>query len=184
MALIKCMECGKEKSTEAETCPHCGLSKTAKAKGKPSDSFAPLIILFSLLFGTFVFTYYGTSNPKTNESPAQSTADSESANQAEFETTAQELALAYAKNSVSADAKFKGHRYSVSGIVSDINTDIENHAVIVLIGGSNPFILPQFQINDDYKNIAANVKQGQSITLICTGYGDILKSPLSKDCVF
>lgn len=25
MALVKCEECGKEVSTKAETCPHCGF---------------------------------------------------------------------------------------------------------------------------------------------------------------
>jgi ribosomal protein L37E len=27
MALIKCKECGKEKSSQAKVCPHCGLKK-------------------------------------------------------------------------------------------------------------------------------------------------------------
>lgn len=29
MALVACRECGKEVSTEAKTCPHCGTSKPA-----------------------------------------------------------------------------------------------------------------------------------------------------------
>jgi len=32
MALTKCLECGKEISTEAKTCPHCGTPKPHKSK--------------------------------------------------------------------------------------------------------------------------------------------------------
>ena len=27
MALVKCQECGKEVSTKADTCPHCGFKR-------------------------------------------------------------------------------------------------------------------------------------------------------------
>lgn len=47
MALIKCRECGKEISTEAKACPHCG----AKPPYRPSLAFvliAGLLIVFGI----------------------------------------------------------------------------------------------------------------------------------------
>ena len=32
MALINCTECGKEASTQAEACPHCGMKMPTKQK--------------------------------------------------------------------------------------------------------------------------------------------------------
>ncbi len=41
MALIKCPECGKEVSTAAETCPHCGypIKKNEPIKEKPAEVY-------------------------------------------------------------------------------------------------------------------------------------------------
>ena len=39
MALIKCSECGKEVSTQATACPHCGcpIAVTLKDAARPSE---------------------------------------------------------------------------------------------------------------------------------------------------
>lgn len=55
MALTKCRECGKEISTEAASCPHCGAPKPAIKK--PSDPSAAMgclgiiVILGAIAFG-------------------------------------------------------------------------------------------------------------------------------------
>jgi uncharacterized membrane protein YvbJ len=36
MALVKCTECGKEVSTDAVTCPHCGYPMRHMSKGIPA----------------------------------------------------------------------------------------------------------------------------------------------------
>ena len=44
MALSKCVECGKEVSTLAKTCPHCGAPKPAlkkKSKSNKNKSYNP-----------------------------------------------------------------------------------------------------------------------------------------------
>jgi hypothetical protein len=53
MALIKCKECGKEVSSKAESCPHCG----ARVKAKESGCLTVLLVLIGLV--TF-FTLMGT----------------------------------------------------------------------------------------------------------------------------
>lgn len=48
MALSKCVECGKEVSTTAKTCPSCGNPEptlTGKAKQNKKDEYIGFIIL-------------------------------------------------------------------------------------------------------------------------------------------
>lgn len=45
MAMAKCRECGKEVSSEAETCPHCGIEKPARKSGlKKFATWAAIIV--------------------------------------------------------------------------------------------------------------------------------------------
>lgn len=53
MALIKCEECGKEVSTEAEACPHCG-AKIASKSSMGCGSIVGIVLLvgfLALIFG-------------------------------------------------------------------------------------------------------------------------------------
>ncbi len=102
----------------------------------------------------------------------------------EFSTTAPALARAYDANSVSADYKFKGHRFKISGFITGISTDLFGNAVIQLLGGVNEFLEPQAVLVNSEKPQVATLAKGAQITLICTGNGDIIKSPMMKDCVF
>jgi len=49
MALLKCTECGKEVSENAEKCPNCGNSIRLESK-KLSPTTIPLIIIGGILF--------------------------------------------------------------------------------------------------------------------------------------
>lgn len=49
MALIKCRECGKEVSTKADVCPHCGAPQK-KQQRKPIGCGAGILILFLIGF--------------------------------------------------------------------------------------------------------------------------------------
>jgi len=70
MALTKCRECGKEISTEAKACPHCGA--------KPGSSTAKIILV---LVGSVIIwsIYFGGSEtppqPRTAEQIAQDAAE-------------------------------------------------------------------------------------------------------------
>ena len=84
---------------------------------------------------------------------------------------------------MAADNQYKGRRYKVTGAVDSINTGIGGGIYITMKGG-NPFLQPQFALEDSEKNAAAALKKGQKATLICTGAGDIAKTPMSRKCVF
>ena len=100
-----------------------------------------------------------------------------------FEVSAQQLAQAYDRNTVAADQQFKGKRFKVTGVVESINTDLFGNPYVTLRGGVNQFMEPQFQLDDAHANYAAGLQSGMRISLICTGSGDVAKTPMSKGCV-
>jgi DNA-directed RNA polymerase subunit RPC12/RpoP len=65
MALVRCVECGKEVSTQAATCPHCGHSIAAAEEEKDKGSavlkvgtlgcavFIALFMIGAVLLGTY-----------------------------------------------------------------------------------------------------------------------------------
>lgn len=97
--------------------------------------------------------------------------------------TAQVLASAYDANTVAADVRFKGKRFKVSGTVSDINTDFTGDPYVTLRGGVNQFMEPQFGFEKSDSEQLALLKKGGKVTMVCTGRGDVAKTPMSEDCV-
>ena len=96
--------------------------------------------------------------------------------------TAQALASSYDANTVAADARFKGKRFKVSGTVSDINTDFTGDPYVTLRGGVNQFMEPQFGFDKSDSQQLAALRKGSKVTFVCTGRGDVAKTPMSKDC--
>ncbi|CAO3299744.1 TPA: hypothetical protein ACGCGJ_001000 [Stenotrophomonas maltophilia] len=96
------------------------------------------------------------------------------------QVTVAELAKAYEENTVAADQKFKGKRYRVSGTVDSINTDLMGDPYVSLRAGL--FIEPQFSFSQAHLEVIGTLKKGQTVNLVCTGRGDVGKTPMSKDC--
>jgi hypothetical protein len=72
MALIPCRECGKDISTEAAACPHCGAPSPAPSVAPPTapkkgmGSFAKGILIVGGLFVAFLI--FGALQPDRKES--------------------------------------------------------------------------------------------------------------------
>lgn len=98
------------------------------------------------------------------------------------EYSVQQLAQAYDRNTVAADQQFKGKRFKVTGTVDSINTDMFGNPYVTLRGGVNQFMEPQFELDEDHANYAAGLQSGMRISLVCTGRGDVAKTPMSEDC--
>ena len=146
-------------------------------------------IIFSVLFliglmGAIFGDEKPTTNAQSTQTEAASAPEPVAKEESLMQTTAKELATAYDKNTVSADAKFKNQKYEVTGTVSEISTDLMDNALITMKGGVNEFLEPQFVLDDNEKSKAGEIEKGQEITLICTGAGDVIKSAMSSDCVF
>ena len=98
------------------------------------------------------------------------------------EVTADQIARAYAENTVAADQQFKGKQFKVSGVVTDINTDIMGDPYVTLRGGDNQFMEPHFGFDKSSQDALAKLKKGDKVTLVCTGRGDVAKTPMSDSC--
>lgn len=171
MAMKKCEECGNEVSSKADACQKCG------AKVKKTSVAAQVIGVIIALFVVAAIFVEGDG------STGAATANSATPATSSFETTAREIAAAYSENTVAADGKFKGQRFTIKGTISDINTDFTGSPVIILVGGVNEFMEPRAELVESELQKAASLKKGQAITLTCTGTGDITKTPMMDDCV-
>jgi len=100
-----------------------------------------------------------------------------------LEVSAQQLAQAYDRNTVAADQQFKGKTFKVTGVVDSINTDLFGNPYVTLRGGVNQFMEPQFELDGAHANYAAGLQSGMRISLVCTGRGDVAKTPMSEDCI-
>lgn len=172
MALQKCHECGNDVSTEASNCPKCG----APVKKKPTilarvSAGVGLVIVG--LFGIGVISGISKRSPDNTASMQQPV----------FETTADDIAIAYQQNTVAADSRFKGKTFTFTATVYDISTDIAGSAYITVVGGNNEFQYPHAELAESEMNAAATLQKGQVVRLMCTGNGDVVKTAMLKNCI-
>ena len=139
---------------------------------RQGHSVASRVVGFAWL--AFFLVGVVSSDRTTAQAPATSTSQSQPAKAIEpvapvLEVSAQQLAQAYERNTVAADQQFKGKRFSVTGIVESINTDLFGKPYVTLRGGVNQFMEPQFKLDSAHRNYAAGLQQGLRITLVCRG---------------
>jgi hypothetical protein len=122
-----------------------------------------------------------SSNPVSAQasvsSPAPATAPAEPLKA----YTASQVATSYDENTVAADIAFKGKRVLVTGRITDINTDFLGKPYLVL-AGTNQFMGPQFKFDKSDMSAMAALKKGATVKVICTGQGDVVKTPMFEDC--
>lgn len=95
--------------------------------------------------------------------------------------TSAKVAQDYDDNTVAADMQYKGKRVKVSGRITDINTDFLGKPYLVL-AGTNQFMGPQFKFDKSDMSSLATLKKGAQISVVCTGKGDVVKTPMFEDC--
>lgn len=144
--------------------------------------FAWLVISFMVVFA---FPETGTSSRNTGVDPAPVARSTAAAPAAPAEKPkaylASQVAAHYDENTISADMLFKGKRVIVGGHVTAINTDFLGNPYLVL-AGTNKYSGPQFKFPKTKLTELAAVKKGADVYVICTGAGDIAKTPMFEDC--
>lgn len=171
--MTKCKECGNEISDKAEACPKCGVKvKKTSLVIKIGGGFVLLMILIAI---------FGPDQP-ANTSTAEAETMPAAVPVPAFKTTAADIAAAYDQNTVAADNQYKGKRFEVTGVISEIRTDMMDNAVLELKGNINPYMEPQASLIDSEKAKAAELQKGMKITLSCEGSGDIAKTPMMRNC--
>lgn len=97
--------------------------------------------------------------------------------------SARQLFAEYEANEVAADRKFKDQLLQVSGTVLKIDSGIGDGANVNLSTGDEYGFNSVIADGDEgFDNQAAEMSKGQSVTLNCTGGGEVMGSPLLRDC--
>lgn len=135
------------------------------------------IIVFALIFGS---DDDATTTTSTDNATTETTEVAEA--EVSLPVTASELYSAYEGNEVAADKKYKGKLLEVTGTVDAIDSSIGDQAVVRL-QTSNSFASVQAKGDDKFTDAAATLNKGHQITMICKGDGEVIGSPMLKDCV-
>ena len=125
-----------------------------------------------------------SSSPDTKQStPATPEPDTKQSTPAtpEMDVSAVTLYTDYEANSIAADLKYKGKLLQVTGIATKIEVDILGDPIVM-------FGMDQFNLAGIYAtfkkselNNLANISVGQTITIIGTGNGKVMRI-LLEDC--
>ncbi|EPG2747499.1 OB-fold protein [Klebsiella pneumoniae] len=151
-----------------------GYSKKARIMG-----IAYLVISIIFLGGSSEDDSYDDTETESVSSTSPSNGRPDVSSLAEF--SAKEILDAYSANTVAADKQFKGKWLIISGKVGNINTDITDSAYIEF-SVNNSFNSPQATFIESEEDKLANLRQGQFVKAVCIGNGDIVKTPMLKNC--
>jgi len=135
-----------------------------------------LIVIIGILF--FISTDEMSS---TVDNQGQVIAKKESGKIQYTKVTADDLCSEYESNEIAADKKFKDKNLELTGIITSIDSDFSDDAVVHLkCGGEHSFesVSCSFLSTDE----AATLKKGSKITLLGKSTGEVMGSPMVKNC--
>lgn len=190
MALRACIECKKEISTDATTCPNCG-------KKSPHGGTVSIVKLTVLFAGFVVGGIWFAINSQRSSTIIS---DESSAAQASLQATkplrpsapdrptspaidvdATTLWQEYQANEVAADSRYKGKSLSVLGFVSAIQKDVVGD-MLVKLRSPNEFMGTLATMAKSEAGSVAKLSKGQKVVLLCRGAGMTLGSPMLREC--
>jgi tRNA_anti-like len=207
MAMTNCKECEQRISDLAASCPNCGAPTDTP---QPKQSARGLrILLPALALGCLAIAGWlalssrgreelatlsgrgrqqersapaavAVVTPVTNAVPSVATITSPAPSVAIYETTAEQLYQDYSANAVAAQDRIGGRRIRVRGMVSAIDEDSAEHAVVRL--WTSPGTSLEFQLDDDQKGAAAQLTKGESVSIECSHVRLGTTSPRASNC--
>ncbi len=181
MAVKPCVECGRDVSTSARTCPHCGRNNPTGAllgtwsTGAKVGLGCLAIVIVLVLVGQQAAEHIATS-PRAQSSLATRRAP-------QYTITASRLFADYHANEVAADNEYKGRYFTITGTVTSIDKNFLDQ-IIIRIGTPNMFEDVMASLESSEANLAAQLHKGQSVGLLCKVDGMIIGSPSLSDCTF
>lgn len=190
MSELKCPRCSVGIELGQTFCAKCGLALTSNSKDggwfmktlKVAGIAFFILIIVPQVIGSYV--QYQERGAAARGQGGSAVSSAAAAEDAAVDVKASQLAAAYERNGVSADGQFKGRSLRVTGSVTAVGTDVFNHAVVTLEGNVNPFLQPSAVLVESERSRAGSLNVGQTVILVCTGAGDVIKAPMLKDCTF
>jgi len=117
----------------------------------------------------------GTPDPAATEQKAEVKAEDQP-----IAVTSAAYYKKYQENEVAADNLYKGKKILITGKIESINKDIGDDVYVSL--SANDEMLSDVQCHLSEPGKAAELKKGQTVTIMGTGEGMIISIPQLKDC--
>lgn len=193
MALIFCPDCRKQISDQTISCPGCGFPIKNQSPPPPQNnkekkkSSSPIITIATIVLASWFFyrMFSDINEPASNVQSSNAAAVTASSS-IDIETTASKMIATYDSNEVRADAIYKDKVIKIVGYVSSISSDVSDNAVVNLApkGAMYEFNAVHATGDANFHNQAINLQKNQRVTFVCIGAGEIIGSPMLKDCRF
>ena len=127
-------------------------------------------------------TETGAHSPPS--SPSGEAPQADAVAEAAIKVTPDELVSAYSENEIAANKQYKDKKLEVTGKLESISAGIGDEPYLVLKTGKQfDMDRPQAHLAKSDQGKAADLKKGQTITLICVGGGEVMGTPMLSDCV-
>ena len=178
MAIIKCPECGSDRSNDSANCPQCGAKSQNKLDWKRK--------VLALVLGGAVFLWLASGSHDVApppESKYASTSSSPIPSREILKISAVDLFKSYERNEVATDEKLNKKTLEIEGTIQSINIDSANNAVIRL-ETSNELMPVHLSMLGSEITKAASLHAGEQITIRCNHMQRIVGSPVGGDCIF
>jgi hypothetical protein len=154
-------------------------AKKPSKVGKLLKTIGLAILGFFILL--IVIGIFAGKDDKATNAASGDAATGDAAPVPELAVTAVELAKAYAKNEVSAQAKYGAKKLAITGTIDNITLDFANDPV-VSFEGAEMFQSPQAAFTKADGEAIGKLEKGMTITVHCGGVGEVIGTPMLKDC--
>ncbi len=119
-----------------------------------------------------------TDSDRVESGSLRAEAKAEAAPVERIEVTATELYNDYKANEITANARYKGKALLITGTVSAIQSDFRDKPFIQLTAGDFVTV----SISGLSVEEASELSTGSLIKAACTGNGEVLSFPATRDC--
>lgn len=144
-------------------------------KGKSKATVGCLVLVGFIILLAIIGGMSGggdkTASADTSAAPAQ----------APTEVTATELFNAYQANEAAAQQQYGDRPLLVTGVVNSIDLDFRDKPVVQL-RTPNEFMSAGASLTEASQAKASGLAKGQSITLLCSGIGEVIGTPQLREC--
>jgi hypothetical protein len=178
----KCAKCGKVISVRALACRRCGKRQRMSPRTMMLGlGCAVMVAMFAVAFMS------GQMSGRASElSLAPGPADAlgmAGTPGSPVRITAAGLLSAYQHDPASADRIYKEKRVAVTGEVMALPTRDFRGNVMLRLGMPEVLESVRATLAGSSSSVAVMVGKGQTISMVCTGEGALIGSPILRDCV-
>lgn len=154
-----------------------------KQTKKKAGLFVRMVRGIVVIFvGLMALGYFASKDDKQAAASTEREAPvAHAASEPPLSVTAGKLFRDYQANEVAADNIYKGHRLDVTGSVQSINKDFAD-GTYVQLRTDNEFMGVHANLEKSEVAAAAGLARGQQISVVCTGGGMLVGSPILREC--